>query len=132
MCIKKSSYITETYIQYNVQREKQVKKYIWVLYHELVPFLQSRNCFRYVPENEIEGGILGWTPSAGTYFNWGVRSWLIWYVRVGCDVFIYWKGMILNGSWLCGGGDLGLPSLPLYELIFEWTSNWRVGKNRVI
>ena len=37
--------------------KKQVEKYMWDLYHKLDLFLQSRNCFRYVPENEIEGGI---------------------------------------------------------------------------
>ena len=42
---------------------KEVKKYIQVLYHELVLFLKSRNCFCYVPDNDIEGNILGWTPS---------------------------------------------------------------------
>ena len=43
--------------------KKQVKKYIWVIHHKLVLFLQSRNYFRYVPENEIKGGVLGWTTS---------------------------------------------------------------------
>ena len=33
------------------------------LHHESVLFLQIRNCFCYVPDNEIEGGILGWTTS---------------------------------------------------------------------
>ena len=61
MCIKNLSYGTETYLRYNVKREKQVEKYMWALYHELVIFLKSSNRFRYVPENKIEGGILGWT-----------------------------------------------------------------------
>ena len=43
--------------------KKQVEIYMWALHHELVLFLQSRNCFRYVPENDIEGGIVGWTTS---------------------------------------------------------------------
>ena len=33
------------------------------LHQELVIFQQSRNCFRYVTDNETEGGILGWTMS---------------------------------------------------------------------
>ena len=63
MCVKNLCYITETYFWYNVQREKHVKIYMWALHHELVLFQQSRNCFCYVPENEIEGYILGWTTS---------------------------------------------------------------------
>ena len=43
--------------------EIQVKIYMRALHHELVLFQKSRNCFRYVPENEIEGNILGWTTS---------------------------------------------------------------------
>ena len=39
--------------------EIQVEIYMWALYHELVIFQQSRNCFRYVPENDIKGNILG-------------------------------------------------------------------------
>ena len=42
---------------------KRVKIYMWALHHELVLFQQSRNCFCYVPENNIEGGILVWTTS---------------------------------------------------------------------
>ena len=42
--------------------EKHVEKYLWALYHGLVLLPQSRNCFRYVPDNDIEGEILGWTP----------------------------------------------------------------------
>ena len=36
---------------------------MWALHHELVLFLQSRNCFWYVPDNDIEGDILGWNLS---------------------------------------------------------------------
>ena len=43
--------------------KKQVKIYMWALHHKLVIFQQSRNCFCCVPENEIEGGILGCTTS---------------------------------------------------------------------
>ena len=43
--------------------KKQVKKYMRALHHESVLFLQSRNLFFYVPDNEIEGDILGWTTS---------------------------------------------------------------------
>ena len=64
MCIKKLSYITDTYLRYNIQREKQVEKYEWVLYHELVLFLKNRNCFWYVPDNDIKREILGCTPSS--------------------------------------------------------------------
>ena len=65
MCIKILCYSTETYLWYNVQREKQVEIYMWDPHHELVLFLQGRNYFCYVSENEIEGGILGWTTSTG-------------------------------------------------------------------
>ena len=41
----------------------QVEIYMWAVHHELVLFQQSRNYFRYVPENETEGEILGWNPS---------------------------------------------------------------------
>ena len=41
------------------KEQKKVKKYVQALYHKLVLFLQSSNCFRYVPENEIKGDILG-------------------------------------------------------------------------
>ena len=43
--------------------KKQVKIYMWYLHHELVLLQQSRNCFCYVPDNDIEGDILGWTTS---------------------------------------------------------------------
>ena len=33
------------------------------MYHELVLFLCKIKSFRYIPENEIEGDILGWTLS---------------------------------------------------------------------
>ena len=42
------------------KEKKKVKKYIWDLYHELFLFLQSRNLFCYVPDNEIERDILIW------------------------------------------------------------------------
>ena len=51
MFIKKLSYSTETYLQYNIWRGGKVKKYMWALHHKLVLFLQSRNCFCYVPDN---------------------------------------------------------------------------------
>ena len=63
MCIKKSFYSTDTYLRYRIRRGKTGEKYMWDLHHELVIFLQSRNCFRYVPDNEIKGDILGWTTS---------------------------------------------------------------------
>ena len=47
---------------------KTIEKYMWALHHELVLFLQGRNFFRYVSENEIEGGILGWTTSSKIFF----------------------------------------------------------------
>ena len=43
--------------------KEQVKILMCALHHELVLFQKSRNCFRYAPENEIEGDILGWTTS---------------------------------------------------------------------
>ena len=38
-----------------------VEIYIWDLHHKLFLFQQSRNCFSYLPENDIEGDILNWT-----------------------------------------------------------------------
>ena len=69
MCIKKLRYITETYIQYIVQREKNVEIYLLALHHKFVLFLQSRNSFLYVQDNEIEGDILSWTTSGGYEFQ---------------------------------------------------------------
>ena len=43
--------------------KKQVEIYMWALHPEFFLFQQSRNCICYVPENEIKGGILGWTTS---------------------------------------------------------------------
>ena len=63
MCIKNLCYSTETYLRYKVQRKKQAKIYMWALHHKLFLLLQSRNCFRYAPENETEGDILVWTKS---------------------------------------------------------------------
>ena len=40
----------------------KVEIYMRALYHELVLFQQSRNFFRYVPENETKEEILGWNP----------------------------------------------------------------------
>ena len=62
MCINCFCYNTDTYLQYNVQIEKQVEKYMWDLHHKLVLFQQSR-IFSLIPENEIKVDILGWTPS---------------------------------------------------------------------
>ena len=45
------------------KQKKQIKKYIWALYHKLVLFLRKIYSFWYIPENEIEGYILGWTLS---------------------------------------------------------------------
>ena len=67
MCIIKLCYSTETYILYTVQRRKQVEIYMWYLHHELILFLQSMNCFSCVPDNEIEGDILGWNMSYTTH-----------------------------------------------------------------
>ena len=39
--------------------EIQVEFYTRALHHELVLSQQSRNCFRFVPENEIYEDILG-------------------------------------------------------------------------
>ena len=65
MCIKELSYSTETYLQFQLTKEnKQVEKYMWAPHHKLVLFLQIRNCFHYVRENNIEGYILGWTTSS--------------------------------------------------------------------
>ena len=47
--------------------EIQVEMYTRDLHHELVLFQKSRNCFRYLPENEIEEDILGWNMSNDIY-----------------------------------------------------------------
>ena len=52
------------------KKKKQVEKYIWSLYHELVLFQKIRNCFRYIPDNDIEGDILVWNPSMVEYGTW--------------------------------------------------------------
>ena len=44
--------------------KQHVEIYMWALHHELVLFQKNRNYFRYVPDNEIEGDILGWTTSS--------------------------------------------------------------------
>ena len=44
--------------------KKKVEIYMQALYQKLVLFLQSKNCFCYVPENEIKEDILGWTTSS--------------------------------------------------------------------
>ena len=43
--------------------EIYVEIYMRALHHELVLLQQSRNCFCYVPANDIEEYILGWNPS---------------------------------------------------------------------
>ena len=63
MCIKNDLILMRPIFNPAHKKNKQTKENIWYLYHELVLFLQSRNCFRYVPDNEIKGDILGWTPS---------------------------------------------------------------------
>ena len=45
----------------------QIEKQIRALYRELVLFLQYINGFRYIPENESEGGVLGWNKSQWMY-----------------------------------------------------------------
>ena len=54
--------------------KKPVLCELYIIHHELVLLLQSRNCFRYVPENEIKGGILGWTTSITYQINIPPRS----------------------------------------------------------
>ena len=81
MCILKISYSTETYLRYNVQRIKMGQKYMWDPHHELVLSLQSRNCFRCVPDNEIKGGILGWTTSKYIHKR-GSTFWSKWWILI--------------------------------------------------
>ena len=50
------------------KQKKQIENYIFALYQKLVIFLKSRNCFRYVPDNDIEGGVFGLTLSIVTLF----------------------------------------------------------------
>ena len=60
---------------------------MWDLHHELVLFLQSRNCFRYVSENETEGDILSWTTSMSIIYFQGLDK------RANgrrVDLFIFW------------------------------------------
>ena len=67
-CVSKTYLIVlRPIINPTYKQNKQVEKYIWALYHKLVLFLQIRNCFRYVPENDIEEDILVWTPSDVSY-----------------------------------------------------------------
>ena len=82
--------------------KKQVKIYMWALHHELVLFQKSRNCFRYVLENDIEGGILGWTTSMCNLYT----TLVIHYIRIS----------VLNNSlvMLCTSMYYRVTYLPLY------------------
>ena len=70
MCIKKYLIVLIPIFDTMYKGKKQVKIYMWALHQELVLFLQIMNCFRYVPDNDIEGDILGWTTSKESC-GWG-------------------------------------------------------------
>ena len=72
--------------------KKQVEIYMWALHHEFVLFQQSRNCFCYVPDNEIEGYILGWT----TPFIIVQVTLLILYQKVTSNYMLVFKRLHLN------------------------------------
>ena len=55
MCIKNLSYITETYLRYNVQMGNTGRKIHVSSISQIGPII-------YVPDNDTEGEILGWTP----------------------------------------------------------------------
>ena len=57
--------------------EIQVEIYMWALHHELVLFQKSRNCFRYVTDNDIEGDILGCTKSP-SLIHWNRMVLKLW------------------------------------------------------
>ena len=64
MCIKTYPTVMGPILDPMHKQKKQIENYIFALYQKLVQFLKSRNCFRYVPDNDIEGDIFGWTPSS--------------------------------------------------------------------
>ena len=49
----------------------------------MVLFLQSKNSFRYIPENESEQDILGWNMSPVMYATYTV---LVWYIPPFCTI----------------------------------------------
>ena len=88
MCIKNYVIVLRPIFGWTYKGKKQVKIYMWDLHHELVLFQKSSNCFHYVPENDIEGGILGWTTSiriwSGVLFidiicGWS-QGWWCWHL----------------------------------------------------
>ena len=60
MCIKSLCYITETYLRYYVQRGNTGRNLHMSSTSRIGPIPTNMNVFCYVPENEIEGEILGW------------------------------------------------------------------------
>ena len=67
MCIKNHVILLRPIFDTTYKGEIWVKIYMWALHHKLVLFQQSRNVFRYVPENDIEEYILGWTTSVDVW-----------------------------------------------------------------
>ena len=49
------------------KREIKVNIFMIALHNELILFQQSRNCFRYVPNNDIREDIFSWKPSPNMY-----------------------------------------------------------------
>ena len=66
MCIKTYPIVMRPILDTTYKQKKQIENYILALYQKLVLLLKSRNFFRYVPDNEIEGDIFGWNPSSVT------------------------------------------------------------------
>ena len=78
--------------------EIQVEIYTRALHRELVLFQQSRNCFRYVPDNYIKGDILACTSSIPTVdgIMWKVR-WLREHMLGGWNWS--WERSIFRHGW---------------------------------
>ena len=101
---------------------------MWALHHELVLFQQSRNCFRYVPDNEIRGDILGWTTSLVE----GQIILLVQMERKTRDIFRYYslyqiqpvklriqQSVLNRGNWEV---NVIIKVSPLVQ----WVPNWNI------
>ena len=65
MCIRIYVIVLRPIFDNKYKGEIQVEIYMRALHNKLVLFSKSRDCFRYLPDNEIKGDILGWNPSDG-------------------------------------------------------------------
>ena len=94
---------------------------MWALNKESVLFQQIRNCFRYVTENEIKGGVLGWNTSVhicimnlhvsvGEYvFHFFLVIWCLKWLRH--SVYLPCKGLIrrIGYTYNCSPCEVDLP-----------------------